>query len=143
MITPTLAKQLKEAGLVWDPQLHDFFMVPEPNLEDRVFVLADLQAYLELYQGRPVVTFHGTAEWALDYILQSEVIWMPTDAQLREILVGLVPGLVLRHTPPAGYTCTIRLAGQTVSFAADQASDAYGQALLHLMQTQQVDERVN
>ena len=86
MISLTLAQQLKAAGLVWHTNNYDFFAIPDRELDDRVFVLADMMAYTELVQGWPVVAFHGTAEWALDYILTREVVWMPTEEQLREAL---------------------------------------------------------
>jgi hypothetical protein len=129
MVSLSLGQQLKEFGLVWQPRLHDFFAVPGRDMDDRVFVITDIQAYLELYHQLPVVTFHGVAEWALDYILQTEVVWLPTQAQLQARLGEFVPEFTLMASP-AGYTCTIQVEGDGLSFGADRAADAYGEALL-------------
>lgn len=138
MIPIPLAQQLKAAGLVWRTNNYDFFAIPERGLDDRVFVLADMMAYTELVQGWPVVAFHGTAEWALDYILTSEVVWMPTEEQLREALeaqlrdLGHSPALTLTREP-AGYRCLLALDGAPAPFDAPTAAEAYGLALLHLL----------
>ncbi|MCB0028074.1 MAG: hypothetical protein KDE28_09225, partial [Anaerolineales bacterium] len=84
MIALELATQLKEAGLEWQPALHDFFSVPFPDLEHRVFVLSDMTINQEVLRGWPALTFSGAMEWALDYVLTMEVVWLPTEAQLRQ-----------------------------------------------------------
>jgi hypothetical protein len=35
---------------------------------------------------------------------------------------------------PQGYNCDIRFRGEPLTFEAQSASDAYGQALLHILQ---------
>ena len=133
MISIQLAQQLKEAGLIWITSQYDFFAIPYNGLDDRVFVLSDLQAQMDVYRGWPVVTFHGSSEWALDYILTKEVLWMPTETQLREELEKFVKDedTVQLVGSNGRYTCHIH--HQT--FTAPTASDAYGQALLHLLKT--------
>ncbi|MCZ7671505.1 MAG: hypothetical protein M5U34_32400 [Chloroflexi bacterium] len=42
MIPLTLALELKEAGLKWIPDLNDFFAIPYSDLDDRLFVMADM-----------------------------------------------------------------------------------------------------
>ena len=134
MIRITLAQELKAAGLVWRTTNYDFFAIPDRGLDDRVFVLADMMAYTELVQGWPVVAFHGTAEWALDYIFTSEVVWVPTEEQLRESLAAHLSGGPLFLTRLAdGYRCEIAPAGEPLTFDAPTAGEAYGQALLHLL----------
>lgn len=142
MLSIELAQRLKNAGLEWMPELHDFFVIPEASLEGRLFVLSDMQANLEQYRGAPVVTFHGALEWALDYILQQEVVWVPTEEQLREHLAALVPVFSLRRAP-AGYTCHIDLQGQELSFQAASGCDAYGEALLHVLLFHSMREGAN
>lgn len=138
MIPIPLAQQLKAAGLVWRTNNYDFFAIPERGLDDRVFVLADMMAYTELVQGWPVVAFHGTAEWALDYILTSEVVWMPTEEQLRDALetqlrdAGIPPALALTREPD-GYRCALDPSAAPTPFDAPTAAEAYGLALLHLL----------
>jgi hypothetical protein len=139
MIPLTLAQDLKAAGLVWRTNNYDFFAVPDRGLDDRLFVLADMMAYTELVQGWPVVAFHGTAEWALDYILTSEVVWVPTEEQLREALIdqlvytdGAAGGLILSGRA-GSYRCEVEIGSQTLCFDAPTAGEAYGLALLSLL----------
>lgn len=138
MIPIPLAQQLKAAGLVWRTNNYDFFAIPERGLDDRVFVLADMMAYTELVQGWPVVAFHGTAEWALDYILTSEVVWMPTEEQLREALEAHLcdagqPAALSLSRETDGYRCTLDPDGAPAPFDAPTAGEAYALALLNLL----------
>jgi hypothetical protein len=140
MIPLALALELKEAGLLWQTSDLDFFAIPDRGLDDRVFVLADMMAYTELVRGWPVVSFHGAAEWALDYILTSEVVWMPTEEQLREALAARLAminshgefSLSLTHTP-GGYRCAIDFGEDGLLIDAPTAGEAYGRALLRVL----------
>jgi hypothetical protein len=140
MISLSLAADLKEAGLVWPASQHDFFAVPDRDMDDRVFVISNMPANLEILRGWPAITFHGTAEWALDYILTSEVVWLPREEQLREALLaasGMDSSDQLALTFSGGlYTCTITRDENTFAFSAAGASDAYGLALLKCLQDQ-------
>lgn len=138
MISMQLALDLKEAGLVWRMNIHDFFAIPDRNLDGRIFVLSDMMAYMDLIKGWPAVSFHGTSEWALDYILSHEVVWMPTEAQLREELLRMLaqegdPKLTLTLNG-RGAVCAVEIGGQTLQFTADSVAEAYGRSLLHLLQ---------
>jgi len=137
MVSLALAQQLKEAGLVWEAQTHDFFVIPERGMDEQIFVVTDVMAHLELLKGWPVVTFHGAAEWALDYILTAEVTWLPNETQIRrrleEVLLGeatLKLTLTLQHP---GYRCDIIYQGVAHQFSGASASEAYGLALLHIL----------
>lgn len=137
MITTALATALKEAGLEWIPALHDFFVVPLPTLDDRIFVIGDMLSYVERVQGVPALTFHGALEWALDYVVLTDVVWKPTEAQLREqvemrLLAGDGGALRLIVTPQ-GYRCELGWQGEEHHFEAFGAADAYGKALLFLL----------
>lgn len=141
MISIDLASQLKAAGLVWQTSNHDFFAIPDRGFDDKVFILADMMAYTELVQGWPVVAFHGTAEWALDYILTSEVIWIPTEEQLREALVerldlNSTSGQMTLALEADGYRCSITNNTKTSDFTAESAGEAYALALLHVLESQ-------
>ncbi len=83
MISLPLAKQLKEAGLAWTPARNDFFAIPDRGMDDRIFVITDMFVDAEVLYGQPIVTFHGAAEWALDYMMIADIIWLPTEAHLR------------------------------------------------------------
>lgn len=141
MIPIDLALELKQAGLLWRTSNYDFFAIPDRGFDDRVFVLADMMAYTELVQGWPVVAFHATAEWALDYILTSEVVWVPTEEQLREALVEYLgnqatPSSLHLAYRTSGYQCEIITQGQTRVFSAATAGEAYARALLSVLRSQ-------
>ncbi|MCA9900139.1 MAG: pilus assembly protein CpaE [Ardenticatenaceae bacterium] len=138
MISQALAVQLKEAGLVWHTTVHDFFAIPDRDLDGRIFVLSDMLVTMELLRGWPAVMFHGTSEWAMDYLLTHEAVWLPTESQLRE---KLEEELAVRNgrfqqlqRQDAGYVCEILLNGEGVQFTAVDPSEAYGRALLQLLQ---------
>ena len=138
MISLRLAIQLKKAGLVWHTSVHDFFAIPDRDLDGRIFVLSDMMVTMELLRGWPAVVFHGTAEWASDYLLTHEAVWMPTESQLREQLEDELATRHGRFHPllrlPDGYQCDVSLADELRQFTAVSPSEAYGLALLDLLQ---------
>jgi len=137
MISLLLANNLKQAGLVWRAGVNDFFAIPDRGMDDRVFVLSDLMANLEILRGWPAVTFHGTAEWAQDYILTAEVVWLPREEQLRQAILDTLQDERLEslqlNFAGQNYRCTLVLDGETVVVDAPSASAAYGQVLLRLL----------
>jgi hypothetical protein len=141
MLTLSTARRLKAAGLAWTPGLHDFFAVPERGMDDRVFVISDVSVDIELLKGQSIVTFNGTAEWALDYEVMSEVVWLPTEEQLRQQLEqrlanGASSVLKLSYAPD-GYWCEIQSKGKALAFLGADASEAYAEALLHVLEDKQ------
>jgi len=137
VLSLSTARRLKTAGLAWTPALHDFFGVPDRGF-DRAFVISDMSVDVELLKGHSIVTFNGTSEWALDYEMTTELVWLPTEAQLREILeqrlwAELQPALSLVSTLDT-HQCTIRFQGQSLTFDAPDASEAYAAALLHILE---------
>jgi hypothetical protein len=139
VLSLTLAQQLKAAGLTWTPAKNDFFAVPDRQLDDVIFVISDMTVMVEKLGGQLAVTFHGAVEWALDHIMVAELVWLPTETQLRELLeqhlVGEPqPALTLVSTPH-GYRCEIQFGGQVFAFEAFGVSEAYGAALLHILQS--------
>jgi hypothetical protein len=104
-------------------------------MDSQVFVISAQPALLQLYNGSPVVTFHGSSEWALDYVFLSEVVWVPSETQLREALAAaLGPGGPLGlERGPDGYRCVFGAApARRETFAAD-AESAYALALLECL----------
>jgi hypothetical protein len=137
MISLEVAQKLKEAGLNWEPALHDFFAIPDRGMDERIFVISDMMITLELLSGMEVVSFQGASEWALDYLLASEVIWMPREEQLRE---ALVTELLAKGKPQVSlkgglgdYRCAIMINNERKRFSGKNASQAYASALLYLM----------
>jgi hypothetical protein len=137
-VSADLAKKLNDAGLKWRPTLHDFFVVPDTAVSDRVFVLSDMMAGISVLQGHYAITFNGAVEWALDFVYLLDALWVPTEAQIRTTLVNKLPnnGLTLRLTDDS-YQCEIRPAEAPLVFSAPTAADAYGRAMLFLLEQEQ------
>jgi hypothetical protein len=107
-------------------------------MDDRVFVISDVSVDIELLQGRSIVTFNGTFEWALDYTVISETVWLPTEEQLRRQLEQRLADSALSMLKliyaPDGY-CEIQSKGKALAFlGADAVSEAYAEALLHVLE---------
>jgi hypothetical protein len=137
MIDRDLALQLKHAGLDWTPVERDAFAIDAAELDDQVFVVSQFTALPQRLRGEPGITFHGSAEWALDYVLLADAIWLPSEAQLRNALEARLPNsgvdiLRLERTG-AGYRCLLSAPHHHLEFNAAHAADAYGLALLHTM----------
>jgi len=137
MISLHLAKQLKESGLSWTPTKNDFFVAPDRGLDDMVFVISDMTVMVEKLQGHLAMTFHGAVEWALDHAFITELVWMPSESQLRELLEQRLvgqrePAMVLISTAD-GYRCEISFQEQFLAFEAFGACDAYAGALLYVI----------
>ncbi len=139
MLSLDTAKRLKDQGLTWTPADHDFFYVPIEGLDDRVFVISDMSVIIEQMSGVDAVTFNGTAEWALDYLLLAEAVWVPTESQLRAelekrlVVRAEVQPLISLMTSSDGYVCEIRWGESMERFEAFGASEAYGEALLYII----------
>jgi hypothetical protein len=137
MISLETAKKLKEAGLGWQPALHDFFAIPERGMDERVFVIGDMLATVELVQNLPTVCFQGASEWALDSLVVSEAVWLPSESQLRQELENLLlaagrSGIILQSSL-RGYRCEIPASQGWAQFTALDASEAYALAILQML----------
>lgn len=135
MISTELAQRLREAGLNWSPTERDTFAVPTGPLENQIFVISQLTALIQLYNNNRVVAFHGSSEWALDYVLLTDVIWLPSETQLRNELaqrIGDDAPLRLDRIS-SGYRCQIADLDQMCDFDAPDAESAYALALLHML----------
>ena len=137
MISLELSRKLKHAGLEWFPGLNDFFAIPDRGMDQRIFVISDMFSNIEYLKGAQVVAFQGASEWALDYLVTSEVVWLPTETQLREILISNLtqePQPALRLSCRPGWCrCEVSYHGQKLIFEAADASDVYGEAILYLL----------
>ncbi|MCU0492792.1 MAG: hypothetical protein MUD01_14470 [Chloroflexaceae bacterium] len=135
MIDLNLARQLKEAGLAWHPSERDAFVVPAAGMDDHVFIVSELTALVQSMNGQPSITFHGSAEWALDYVTQADSLWLPSESQLRAALEARLPNhgidLLQLERTARGYTCS--LGPGHPPFHATNADEAYALALLHLL----------
>ena len=123
MISLALAEELKSAGLAWEPASGDWFVVAKPELTDTPFLVSEMTVEVQQRPHGRVIRFNGTTEWALDSVEEHEVVWLPTEQQLRERLGNGFLGL---ERLAQGF----RVLSEHGSFEAVQAADAYARALL-------------
>jgi hypothetical protein len=86
MITRDLAQRLRDAGLRWTPAPGDRFIVPDRDMDDDVFIVSTMTIEAPMSPTGRVIRFNGTTEWALDSIEERNVLWLPREEQLRELL---------------------------------------------------------
>jgi hypothetical protein len=139
MLPLSLAQQLKDAGLSWTPHPRDFFAIPDRGMDDQIFVLNFMLVGIGMVGGQPVVTFHGTVEHPIDFLYLNEAVWIPAEDQLRthleeRLIAETQPAFQLTSTPD-GYRCQINFRGASLAFEAFGVAEAYGQALLHVLET--------
>jgi hypothetical protein len=123
VISIDLARELRDAGLEWSPADGDRFFIPDRDLEGQTFSISQMTIDVREVPGGQQIAFNGAVEWALDAIMQREVVWLPSEAQLRDRL-----GAHFERLERFGdrYRC----AADGRSFEAGSAADAYGLALL-------------
>ncbi|ATG51286.1 hypothetical protein CFK38_06915 [Brachybacterium vulturis] len=130
MIDIDVARKLRDAGLAWQPADGDRFVIDVQELRNEVFMLSSM--VIERVLGRaglPLLRFNGTTEWALDSVEQHEVVWIPREDQLREVLGE--DFLALRRADDGTFTVTLRTADAAVrEVPAPHAEDALAGALL-------------
>lgn len=132
MLSVELAKKLEGAGLTWNPSRFDYFHIPDRNLDDERFIIADLSIDVQhVATGIAAITFNGAVEWSLDYILTQDVVWLPSESQLRTMLGQRFVGL---DRAEGGFRVSITIGGVVEVFEADTADDAYGLALLAVLE---------
>jgi hypothetical protein len=93
VIDVRLATRLKHAGLAWHPEPGDRFAIPQPDLLGQVFTLSDMTIEVHQRQGGAILGFNGTTEWALDSVQAADVVWLPAEHQLRELIGPAFRGL--------------------------------------------------
>ena len=132
MVSVDLAERLHRAGLAWHPAPGDRFAIPDRGLDDEVFVLSNMTIEVHDRPEGPIIGFNGTVEWALDDVAKEEAIWLPHEAQLRDLLGGTFRRL---ERTAAGYRVVAVIDSAEVGFTAGGPADAYGTALLRLIET--------
>lgn len=90
VISVELARELRAAGVRWDPQPGDRFVVDEPEMAEHLFWVSDFTIDVHRYGDQRVLGFNGTTEWALDSVEIADCIWLPREDQLRELLGQLL-----------------------------------------------------
>jgi hypothetical protein len=106
VITVELALRLRAAGLSWDPASGDRFVIPDRGMDAEIFVVSELT--IEVHDGPTgrLLRFNGTTEWALDSVEQKEVVWLPSEGQLRDAL-----GSRFRRLEPVGDGFAVVISG--------------------------------
>ncbi len=135
MLDLDLAQQLRAAGLSWEPTPGDRFVLPLPDMEDEVFILSNVIADVHRFENGNVIGFNGTTEWALDSVEQDDVVWLPREEQLRDLLG---PAFVRLEPVTGGYAVTATASGgEDRRFVDIDAERAYARAVLSRLQVAQ------
>lgn len=130
MIADELARELRAAGLRWQPESGDTFAIDRDELAGDRFTVSEMTIEAHTFDTGTILGFNGTTEWALDSLAVEDALWIPREDQLRELLGG-----AFRHLArtPDGYRVTISLSGEDRMFEHEDAASAYGHALLSLI----------
>ena len=131
VITLELATRLRDAGLTWTPRSGDRFAIPDRDLDGEVFVVSEMTIDSQQLPTGSVMKFNGTTEWALDSIAQNEVVWLPHEGQLRDLI-----GAAFRRLEPAGdgYAVEAETAeGRRIRELDVDAERAYARVLLAML----------
>ena len=130
MIDEDIARQLRAAGLRWQPASGDTFAIDRPDMGGERFTVSEMTIEPHHFDTGTILGFNGTTEWALDSLAVEDALWIPREDQLRELLGG-----TFRHLArtPDGYRVTILLEGQERMFEHEDAATAYAWALLSLI----------
>ncbi len=131
MISTELATRLRDAGLVWRPADGDRFRIDAPDLAADVFTVSTMTIEALDFPTGTVLGFNGTTEWALDSVAIEDTLWLPREDQLRDLLRSTFREL--RRTPE-GFEVEVELLGERRTYVAADAAEAYGQALLALVE---------
>lgn len=129
MITLDLALRLRAAGVIWDPAAGDKFMVPDRGMDSEVFLVSEMVVEVhDLPTGR-TLHFNGTTEWALDSVEERDVVWLPREDQLRELLGERFLRL---EAVPGGMVVVVTNHDQVQRHIDVDAERTYARALLSL-----------
>jgi hypothetical protein len=157
MIATELARALRDSGLVWRPGSGDMFRIDGPEVDGDVFTISELTVEPQHFPTGTVLGFNGTTEWALDSVGIEDALWLPREDQLRTLLQSAfrslhrladapapaTPSAATPASPDASataddaatiaYRVDIAVEGGIRSFTGEDAADAYGRALLFLL----------
>ena len=125
-----LSRRLRDAGLAWTPRQGDRFVIPDRGLDDTVFLVAPMVVEVRQVGRATLIAFNGTTEWALDQVLASEVLWLPTEGDLRRALGERFVGL---RREDDRWVVDAVVGEETVPFEHPDAVAAYAGALLAVL----------
>ncbi len=131
MISTGLARQLRDAGLRWKPASGDRFQIDRHEFDADVFTVSELTIEAHEYPTGAALGFNGTTEWALDSVEVDDTLWLPREDQLRDLLRTAFRTL---ERTDEGYRVTIGIDEAERAFESVSAPEAYGLALLALLE---------
>ena len=131
MISTGLARQLRDAGLRWKPASGDRFQIDRHEFDADVFTISELTIEAHEYPTGTALGFNGTTEWALDSVDVDDALWLPREDQLRDLLRTAFRRL---DRTADGYRVTIELDGTERTVDNVSAPEAYGLAVLMLLE---------
>jgi hypothetical protein len=129
VISKELATQLAPY-LSWTPANGDQFFIPKPEIADSIFLVSDMVVELIVKGGESRFHFNGTVEWALDSVESADVVWLPREEQLRDLLGSYFLSL---DATADGFVVTVSGPGRAYHTNTEKsAADAYARALLYV-----------
>jgi hypothetical protein len=126
MISHALAERLRGA-IEWRPSPGDRFVIPNKEMDDEVFHIAEMTIEVHTHHGAETVKFNGTTEWALDSLPKELVLWLPREDQLRE---QLGERFVALERQADAWVVTYRADDGNRRTSATDVEDAYALAVL-------------
>lgn len=130
MISVELARSLLANGVLWDPRPGDRFVIDAALLTDDVFWISDLTVEVHHYKGQSLLGFNGTTEWALDSVTLDQVLWLPREDQLRELVGSRLTSV---RRVPTGWEVSFEPEPEAEHTVTDPDLEcAYAQAVLAL-----------
>jgi hypothetical protein len=127
MIGLDLALRLRATGVTWTPAPGDLFMVPDRDMDREVFLISEMVVEVQDVPTGRILRFNGTTEWALDSIEQREVVWLPREDQLRDLLGE---SFVRLEAVPGGFVAVVEHQQREQRHIDVSADRAYARALL-------------
>ncbi|ADG74019.1 conserved hypothetical protein [Cellulomonas flavigena DSM 20109] len=132
MLSTDNALALEAAGLQWHPRPGDRFVVRSVDMGGEVFTISEMVVEAHEYETGTILGFNGTTEWALDSLELADALWLPREDQMRELLGGTFRSLA--RSTDGRYQVLVELPhGPERVFTAEDAADAYAEALLALV----------
>lgn len=129
MLTLQLARDLLAAGVLWQPQAGDRFIIDEELLTDEVFWISDLTVEVHSFDGQSILGFNGTTEWALDSVNLDQALWLPREDQLRELLGDR---LIFVARTDSGWELRYRLGDAPRTLTDPDLECAYARAIISI-----------
>jgi hypothetical protein len=130
MIGLALARELRSAGLAWNPLPGDRFVVPDRGMDEEVFVVSNMVIEVHDAPTGQIIGFNGTTEWALDSLEQRQVVWMPRESQLRELLGDR---FVRFESVTGGFAVVLDVEGREHREVDGDAESAYARGVLAVL----------